>query len=182
MKLSEAFETFYNEKEKALKVYNCKQLENYKLTWNNRKSSFGLAYFSKPEIQLSRPLTLTHSTEHVTDTIRHEIAHVIAFFIYGDRGHGKYWKEVLLKLGNKEANRTGKAEVLLDRKWTLVYLDERNQLIKISMHSRKLKNLSSRYIKNNKKTLGRLYLVLTKDFKLYEANKLNISNINLYQD
>lgn len=62
---------------------------------NNRlKSTAGRAFIENGYIDLSTSLLRDNMEYFAKDTIPHELAHMIAWRLYGDRGHGKAWKWV----------------------------------------------------------------------------------------
>ncbi len=62
---------------------------------NNRlKSTAGRAFIEHGYIDLSVSLMRDNMDYFARDTIPHELAHMIAWRLYGDRGHGKAWKWV----------------------------------------------------------------------------------------
>lgn len=65
---------------------------------NNRlKTTAGRAFYEdNPQyIDLSTELFWEYTEEFLNDTIPHELAHLVAYTVYGDTGHGKGWKSVL---------------------------------------------------------------------------------------
>lgn len=56
-------------------------------------------------IHLSVELLIEHTDEMLRQIVPHEIAHLAAFTVYGDRGHGQGWKTMMRQLG-KTPNRT----------------------------------------------------------------------------
>ena len=68
----------------------------WRFGWNRRKSSYGLCRYDLRRLELSGPLVDVNDAEVVEDTIRHEIAHILA----GPRaGHGRAWKEQCTETG-----------------------------------------------------------------------------------
>ena len=65
------------------------------------KTTAGRAWVdSKPQIiDLSTELFWEHTEHFVADTIPHELAHLVAFTIFGDPGHGRGWYTVLASMG-----------------------------------------------------------------------------------
>ena len=72
-------------------------LLKWKVTFNNRKGSFGLCSYSKREIQLSSMLIPVMSDEAIKDTIIHEIAHALT----EGHGHDYVWRMKCIELGGK---------------------------------------------------------------------------------
>ena len=72
------------------------------VTLNNRlKTTAGRAFIeeSPQRIDLSTDLFTQHTERFVSDTIPHELAHLVAYTIHGDPGHGRGWYSVLAKMG-----------------------------------------------------------------------------------
>lgn len=67
---------------------------------NNRlKSTAGRAFFSEGYIDLSTELFWEYTDRFVKDTIPHELAHLVAYRVYQDEGHGKGWYHVIRTAG-----------------------------------------------------------------------------------
>jgi len=69
---------------------------------NNRlKTTAGRAFYDcAPQyIDLSLELFWEYTEQFVMDTIPHELAHLAAWTIYQDPGHGTGWKTVLERVG-----------------------------------------------------------------------------------
>lgn len=73
------------------------------VSWNkNLYSAFGRAWTFKGKIEFSIPLLLCDeiAEKDIIDTIRHEIAHVIADRKTGQRqGHNDIWRSIALSIG-----------------------------------------------------------------------------------
>jgi len=87
---------------KLLKQYPTIQRVTPVVTLNNRlKTTAGRAFIEDvpQRIDLSTDL-FTQYTEHmIQDTVPHELAHLVAYTVYGDKGHGRGWYSVLEKMG-----------------------------------------------------------------------------------
>lgn len=73
-----------------------------KVVLNNRlKTTAGRAFIEdNPQyIDLSTELFWEYTEEFLQDTIPHELAHLVAYTIYGDSGHGKGWKSIIQQFG-----------------------------------------------------------------------------------
>lgn len=84
------------------------------ITWamNTRvRKVLGKAHLRSWAIELNYDYCMNGNEESVYNTITHEIAHLVAFRLYNDRGHGRMWKHVHHMLG-------GTAERLADPKET----------------------------------------------------------------
>jgi SprT protein len=70
------------------------------LSFSNRMTSTaGYAYMSKNHIQLSNYFMSREGREVFDETIGHEVAHIVAYQQFKDRGHGNGWKHVMRKIG-----------------------------------------------------------------------------------
>lgn len=59
------------------------------------KTTAGRAFLDDGYIDLSPDLMWEHTEQFCRDTIPHELAHLVAWKVYGDPGHGKGWKTVI---------------------------------------------------------------------------------------
>jgi SprT protein len=87
---------------KFLKQYPTIQRVTPVVALNNRlKTTAGRAFIEDvpQRIDLSTDLFTQHTERFVSDTIPHELAHLVAYTIHGDKGHGKGWYSVLAKMG-----------------------------------------------------------------------------------
>lgn len=56
--------------------------------------------YGRYTIKLNVPLFAHNDdSDQIDNTVGHEIAHLVAFAVYGDRGHGKRWKSVMIRFG-----------------------------------------------------------------------------------
>lgn len=80
--------------------YFGREFERPTITFSKRMTSTaGYAYYRKGKIKLSIPLLETNQEAFVGRTPGHEAAHIIAFEVYGDTGHGRGWKSVMRLFG-----------------------------------------------------------------------------------
>lgn len=89
---------------KFLKQYPTIQRATPVVTLNNRlKTTAGRAFIEEnpQKIDLSTDLFEQYTDHMIVDTIPHELAHLVAYTIHGDPGHGKGWYSVLAKMGIK---------------------------------------------------------------------------------
>jgi len=96
--------------QEARKIYNslknefCSDLSREEfakihLTFNSRlKKSFGRCSVYG-EIELSSHFVQNGSEEDIVDTIKHELAHYIAYCRTGRLGHCRVWKNIFLSMG-----------------------------------------------------------------------------------
>lgn len=59
----------------------------------------GLAYLLRNRISLNAGLFNRNKDEFYDNVIPHEIAHLIAYMLYKDKGHGEAWRSTMQKLG-----------------------------------------------------------------------------------
>lgn len=59
------------------------------------KTTAGRAWYEDGFIELSPELMWEHTEEFTRDTIPHELAHIVAYRLTGDTGHGKGWKGIV---------------------------------------------------------------------------------------
>lgn len=72
------------------------------LQWNKRLSrTLGRAHYASNKIELAEQAfaVAEASTEEARDTIRHELAHLVAAELYGDRKHSSGFKRAAVELG-----------------------------------------------------------------------------------
>jgi SprT protein len=87
---------------KLLREYPTIQRATPIVTLNNRlKTTAGRAFIEDvpQRIDLSTDLFSQYTEHMIHDTIPHELAHLVAYTIHGDPGHGKGWYSVLAKMG-----------------------------------------------------------------------------------
>lgn len=89
---------------KVLKKHYPSLGETPRAVLNNRlKTTAGRAWIQKdpPYIDLSTELFWCNTKTFCEDTIPHELAHIVAYQVYKDPGHGKGWYTVLKVAGIK---------------------------------------------------------------------------------
>jgi hypothetical protein len=69
------------------------------MTWKIKGSAAGYANVHTREIGLSPVYLHLDPANIISDTIPHEIAHIVAWIVGNDRGHGGMWKRVMEKFG-----------------------------------------------------------------------------------
>lgn len=87
-----------NQAEGLLEDYKSRGIIGKKWTfaWNRCKTIYGYCSYTTKQIYLSKPYVEAATEEDILDTIKHEIAHIIA----GPKaGHGPKWKRVCLRVG-----------------------------------------------------------------------------------
>ena len=66
-----------------------------KLLWNEVGNVAGRAVYGPNEVRLNLVYAITQGRDMLEDTLPHEIAHIMAYQLFGREvaGHGKEWKE-----------------------------------------------------------------------------------------
>lgn len=63
------------------------------------RTTAGRAWLDFGKVDLSVKLYAAFTAEMNWDTIPHELAHHVAYRVFGDKGHGKHWKHVMIRYG-----------------------------------------------------------------------------------
>lgn len=80
-------------------IYNLHQ-RKWSFTFNTKKKALGTCNFGTKIITLSEPLILSNPDMELWDnTLRHEIAHAIDYYIRGKSDHSNDWKNVGKQIG-----------------------------------------------------------------------------------
>lgn len=132
----------------------------YKLDISDTKRACGQCCYTKKLIRLSKTYISLNEEELVKNTILHEIAHAISYHVYGERGHGKTWRFVCIKIGAKpERLNTGAVSA------TGKYILRHKETKEVFCHyhrkpSSLMKRIGRAWIKGQKQqTFGKLELV-----------------------
>jgi SprT protein len=71
-----------------------------KFSMNGRlTSTAGRAFLEEGRLEFSKVLYAQNEEQFLNDTVPHELAHIVAYRVFGDRGHGVHWKQVMNFLG-----------------------------------------------------------------------------------
>ena len=70
-----------------------------KLEWVVCGTTAGRAWLGQWRIQLNEQLCKENIEDFINDTIPHEVAHLVAYKVFGDDGHGEGWRSVMRALG-----------------------------------------------------------------------------------
>jgi len=70
-----------------------------RIEWVVCGTTAGKAWLGQWRIQLNEQLCKENIEDFINDTIPHEVAHLIAYKVFGDDGHGDGWKSVMRALG-----------------------------------------------------------------------------------
>lgn len=132
-------------------------LKDWDFRFNTRcKRILGRCFFQKELIELSAHYVELNTEEEVLDTIRHEIAHALAYINDGDAGHGPKWKEWCLKTG-ASPERIATDVVMPERKWQCCLVVKGVVVERLNWFAYRKSNISRRYMRGRKEeTLGRL--------------------------
>lgn len=102
---------------KALFLMKKHGLWDWKFSFNNRSNIYGICYLNRKEIKLSKIYVTQAPETDIVDTIKHEIAHALAFVRYGDTGHGPGWKAQCRQIGARPERCS---QVILKLRYALV--------------------------------------------------------------
>lgn len=132
-------------------------LHDWDFAFNGRcKRILGRCFFFKQKIELSSAYVLLNTDEEVLDTIRHEIAHALAFLHDKEHGHGRKWREWCIKTG-ANPSRTASGVVMPKKKWQCCFVYKGVVVERTGWLSYRKSDISRRYIRGRKEeTLGRL--------------------------
>jgi predicted SprT family Zn-dependent metalloprotease len=133
--------------------------KGWTFSWDRARLRFGACWPKRKRISLSRVLTELNDTDHVRDTILHEIAHALVFERYGYlRGHGPEWQALALQLGATPQARTTSGKLPKGR-FELVHRST-GEVYRTFQRRPKNSDLSGRYIQGRKaETLDQLIIV-----------------------
>lgn len=70
-----------------------------KIEWTVIGTTAGRAWLNQWRIQLNEQLCKENVEDFINSTVPHEVAHLVAYKVFGDDGHGKGWKSVMRALG-----------------------------------------------------------------------------------
>lgn len=150
--------------ELAKELFKTWGIEDWTFGWNQNKARWGVCKYRAKRIELSE--WVFDNTEHdkldkFEDTLRHEIAHVLA----GPRnGHNRIWQEWAVKLGARPYS--SEAFKLKDKnkgvKWLLIDTSNNNKVIKRYYRKppkRKMERIHHYLIPNRPQSKGALKFV-----------------------
>lgn len=84
-------------------------------------------------MRFNKDMMLNQGWDHlITDTVPHELAHIICFANGSDRGHGVFWKRTCIELGGN-GERCHKEEVTYANGNTYVYTTSTGRTINLSV-------------------------------------------------
>ena len=131
---------------------------DWRFTFNNRKTAFGVCYYNKKEIQLSYNSAVNETEDAVQQTVLHEIAHAI---VGPGNGHNAKWKQVARSIGvrNPRAARRTTSNVAPVYKYVIKFKDEVVQGYHRRPSWKTIMGLEKMYVTGRKaETLGKLVL------------------------
>jgi SprT protein len=59
----------------------------------------GRAFLESGKLEFSPSLYAANQEDFIADTVVHEFAHLVAYQLAGDKGHGQAWKQVMIAFG-----------------------------------------------------------------------------------
>lgn len=97
--IDKARELYSNHPTKRVEAKRITRGDYYpKISYHDRKAAAGTAYYNRHAVSFHEVLA-TENGEAFDQTIGHEIAHLVAYCIFGETGHGKNWKRVMRDFG-----------------------------------------------------------------------------------
>ena len=78
------------------------------------KTTAGRAFLEENYIDLSAELFWEHTENFTSDTIPHELAHMVAYRVFGDEGHGKGWYSIIEQFDIK----TARLHQMVNSRWS----------------------------------------------------------------
>jgi predicted SprT family Zn-dependent metalloprotease len=161
-------------------IANYSFLEHWDINFDRAKRRAGICRLTCRTISISLLHVTNNTSDSVRDTILHEFAHAIAFELYKDTGHGKYWKMIAREIGA-----TPKARGNFDlpqAPWLLVHsCNKTTELIKITPRYRRNKKIADYFLNGRPETKGELFFVDSKDFEDFEHGLLEKNRLVLIQ-
>jgi hypothetical protein len=155
-------------------------LEEWEVSFDRAVRRAGICRLADKTISISLHHVTHNEAVVVKDTVLHEFAHAIAFIVYNDRGHGKYWKSIAREIGAIPKAR-GNFE-LPDAPWLLVHACSRtSELNAITPRFRRNKKIANYFLNGRPDTKGELYFVNTIDFKDFEHGLIERERLVLIQ-
>jgi len=80
-------------------VFNTHLLKYPTIEHTIKGKKAGVAYLQQWKVNYNLELLIANEEEFLKQTVGHEIAHLVAFQLFGSRGHDKAWKYVMRQLG-----------------------------------------------------------------------------------
>ena len=137
-------------------------LDDWNFRWDKARRRLGSCNCTKKTISLSAYFVALNPEKHdeILDTIRHELAHALAWKEKKARGHGKVWKEYCSKLGAKPQSKAPEGAFKNAPYKYVLRLQGSNQII-AGYYRRPAfaRNIRKLMLKGQPETLGKLELV-----------------------
>lgn len=155
-------------------------LESWEITFDSAKKRAGICKISSKEISFSINHIENNNIETIKDTILHEFAHAIAYQLYSDRGHGKYWKYVARQIG--AVPKAKGAFNLPNAPWLLVHACRKTaQINPISERFRRNHKIKNYFLVGRPETKGELFFIKHTDYKQFKQGLLEQNRLELLQ-
>lgn len=97
---------------KTLKFYG---LNNWSVTFDGAKQRAGYCSFLKKSISFSKYFVEMNGFDEIESTIKHEVAHAIAYVYFNHTEHGKIWKKVAIAIGDDGKRCYDSAQVIMPK-------------------------------------------------------------------
>lgn len=155
-------------------------LKSWKISFDSAKKRAGICKINSKEISLSINHIENNNIETIEDTILHEFAHAIAYQLYSDTGHGKYWKRVARQIG--AIPRAKGAFNLPNAPWLLVHAcSKTSQINPISERFRRNNKIKHYFLVGRPETQGELFFIKHTDYKQFKQGLLDQNRLELFQ-
>ena len=89
----------------ARKLYPQFKLNDPLIDFRLRGMTAGKAWLTKNKIQYQPVLLGDNAQDFLARTVPHEVAHIVAWEVFGDNGHGNGWKAVMRAFGVTDVTR-----------------------------------------------------------------------------
>ena len=98
-------------------------------------------------VRFNVDMMMNDSWDHVyNNTVPHEIAHIVCFYLQIDRGHGRTWKNVCIQLGGN-GERCHNEEVTYSKGRTWYYVTKSGEVVVLSeTRHRRVQSQGYRYM------------------------------------
>jgi SprT protein len=103
----------------------------------------GKAWLTKNKIQYQPKIASQNLDDFLKSTVPHEVAHIVAWVVYGDNSHGEYWQHVMKRFGVTNITRCHSYDV--------------TNVVKLFPHSCACKTHQLSKIRHNKILKGHTY-------------------------
>ncbi|WP_017446105.1 SprT-like domain-containing protein [Gayadomonas joobiniege] len=157
----------------------CAELTDYRLQFNSSQRQLGACNYHRRIIKISKTILQKNPLAVQEDTLKHEIAHALAFHLHGDRGHGANWQQWAIQLGAKpQARYLESLEV--DYKYKIVLFQD-GKLKPLDGGYHKKVSLKNRHLRGQPETVNCLYLISSEQLSAFLQGQLDFNQLVLIQ-